>query len=34
MRKLGGSWEGRVVIAEDFDELPEEILSAFEGREP
>ena len=29
-RKLGG-WEGRVWIADDFDELPEEILAAFEG---
>ena len=29
-RTLGG-WEGRVWIADDFDELPEEILAAFEG---
>jgi prevent-host-death family protein len=27
-----GGWEGRVVIADDFDELPEEFLDAFEGR--
>jgi prevent-host-death family protein len=31
-RKPGG-WEGKVVIADDFDApLPEEILAAFEGR--
>lgn len=29
-RKPGG-WEGRVWIAEDFDELPEEIAAAFRG---
>jgi prevent-host-death family protein len=29
-RQLGG-WEGRVWIADDFDELPPEILAAFEG---
>lgn len=28
-----GGWEGRVYIADDFDEpLPEEIQAAFEGR--
>jgi len=27
-RQLGG-WEGRVWIAEDFDELPPELLEAF-----
>lgn len=27
-----GGWKGRMVIAEDFDELPAEILDAFEGR--
>ena len=26
-----GGWEGRVWIAEDFDELPEEIAAAFRG---
>ena len=26
-----GGWEGRVWIADDFDELPPEILAAFEG---
>ncbi len=30
-RKLGG-WEGQVWIADDFDELPDELLAAFEGR--
>ncbi len=33
-RRQPGGWEGKVFIAEDFDEpLPEEILAAFEGRE-
>lgn len=32
-RKLGGSWEGKVRMAEDFDELPVEILNAFTGRD-
>lgn len=30
-RKLGGSWEGKVRMAEDFDELPADILNAFTG---
>jgi prevent-host-death family protein len=30
-RVLGGSWEGKVVIADDFDELPESIAAAFRG---
>jgi len=29
-RKLGG-WEGKVRIAKDFDETPEEIIRLFEG---
>ena len=29
-RQLGG-WEGRVWIADDFDELPPDVLAAFEG---
>jgi prevent-host-death family protein len=33
-RVLGGSWEGKVVIADDFDELPESIAAAFRGEEP
>lgn len=28
-RRVPGGWEGRVRIAEDFDELPEEIADAF-----
>jgi len=32
-RKPGG-WEGRIFIADDFDQpLPEDILAAFEGRD-
>ena len=27
-----GGWKGKIFIAEDFDELPVEILDAFEGR--
>ncbi len=30
-RTLGGSWEGNVVIREDFDELPQETIDAFYG---
>ena len=26
-----GGWEGKVVIREDFDELPEELVTAFHG---
>jgi len=29
-REMGG-WEGRVWIADDFDELPEEVAAAFRG---
>ena len=28
-----GLWEGRVRISDDFDELPDELLRAFEGRD-
>lgn len=28
-----GCWEGQVVIAEDFDELPESLLKAFRGED-
>lgn len=28
-RTLGGSWEGRVELAADFDELPADLLDAF-----
>lgn len=27
-----GGWEGRVTIAQDFDELPEELAAAFRGQ--
>lgn len=30
-RTLGG-WEGRVRIDEDFDQTPEAVIAAFEGR--
>lgn len=26
-----GGWEGRVHIATDFDELPDDVIEAFEG---
>jgi prevent-host-death family protein len=29
-RKLGG-WTGRVRIADDFDETPDEVIALFEG---
>jgi prevent-host-death family protein len=29
-----GGWEGRVRIADDFDELPPELLAAFRGELP
>ena len=28
-RKLGGSWEGKVTISKDFDEIDEEISTSF-----
>jgi len=28
-RKLGGSWEGKVTISADFDELNNELLEVF-----
>ncbi len=28
-RKLGGSWEGNVTMADDFDELPADLMRAF-----
>lgn len=31
-RQLGaGSWKGKIWVAEDFDDLPEEILTLFNG---
>lgn len=33
-RQLGaGNWQGQIWIAEDFDELPENILRQFTGEE-
>lgn len=29
-----GAWKGRVWIADDFDELPPDILAAFYGDDP
>lgn len=29
-----GAWKGKVWIAPDFDELPEEIAAAFRGERP
>ena len=26
-----GSWRGRVIIADDFDDTPEELIAAFSG---
>jgi prevent-host-death family protein len=28
-----GGWKGKLWVAADFDELPEEVLAAFDGRE-
>ncbi|MCP4040975.1 MAG: type II toxin-antitoxin system prevent-host-death family antitoxin [Gammaproteobacteria bacterium] len=28
-RKLGGSWEGKVRISEDFNDTPEALMEAF-----
>ncbi|MDP9443338.1 MAG: type II toxin-antitoxin system prevent-host-death family antitoxin [Actinomycetota bacterium] len=32
-RQLGG-WRGRVHVADDFDELPDDLLAAFHGEDP
>lgn len=29
LKRLGGMWKGRVVIADDFDTLPHELADAF-----
>ncbi len=31
-RTLGGSWEGKVEMADDFDALPEALMEAFSGK--
>lgn len=33
-RRQPGAWRGRVQIAEDFDEMPEDIAAAFRGERP
>ena len=30
-RKPGGTWKGKVWMADDFDELPEELAAVFRG---
>ncbi len=32
--RVPGSWRGRVRIAPDFDELPADLIAAFEGEAP
>ena len=32
--RVGGQWMGQVEIADDFDELPDDLLSAFNGETP
>lgn len=31
-RRTPGGWEGRVVMADDFDATPDWVIDAFEGR--
>lgn len=31
--RVPGAWKGKVTIAEDFDELPEDLASAFRGEQ-
>ncbi len=33
-RRVGGIWKGQVVIAPDFDELPDDIAEAFGAIKP
>lgn len=33
-RRLPGTWRGRVRIADDFDDLPEEVAASFAGEAP
>lgn len=32
--RVPGAWRGQVVIAEDFDDLPEDVAAAFRGELP
>jgi prevent-host-death family protein len=32
--RVPGGWKGRVRIADDFDELPDEVAAAFRGERP
>jgi len=32
--RRGGQWKGRVLIPDDFDELPDDLAEAFGVREP
>ena len=32
--RVPGGWKGRVRIAEDFDDLPDEVAAAFRGERP
>lgn len=32
--RCGGQWRGQIRIADDFDELPEDLAAAFRGENP
>ena len=32
--RVPGAWKGRVRIADDFEELPDEVAAAFRGERP
>jgi prevent-host-death family protein len=32
--RVHGAWKGRIRIADDFDELPNEVAAAFRGERP
>jgi prevent-host-death family protein len=34
VQRRPGAWRNKVKIADDFDELPEEVLAAFRGERP
>ena len=31
-KRVGGQWKGKMIINEDFDQLPDDILNAFTGK--